>query len=229
MNIFSRFSQSILIIAFLLFFSSAPSFAAEWDIYYGIKGGIGFGGSIQQISLNEISPSDYPPLFTKQDRRGRFIALGYLAANFISPSNFGFEIETGYRMGGERVYDINDSRHSLRLHYLDLNIIGKYWVFGKLISAGFGVGFSYLLKPDMNGVQDYSNIGSFDITAIIKLSFNYWSIPNKLVAAAEISLFIGVIDILKNEARMNNVGVFFSFCFYLIHSTSGTSLGDFRY
>jgi hypothetical protein len=203
--------------------------AYSWDIFFGGKGGIGFGGAVLEVSLAELSPRDFSTSISRQDRRGRLVGFGVFDANFISPTNFGFEIEAGYRLGGERIYDINEKRHSLRLHYLDFSAIGNYWFFGKLISAGFGFTLSYLAKAEILDIDITYNFKRIDLSAIIRIGFNYWALSEKMVLSAELRFLMGLTNILNSEGKFNNVGIYFCFGIHFIHKTVGERIIDLRY
>ncbi len=202
---------------------------SKWDIYYGPKGALGYGGSMLEIGLNEISPNDFSMGITKQDKRGKFVFNAGFAANFIIRDNWGMEYELLYRRAGERVHDINGDSHSLNMHYIDLNMIGKYWLFGKLLAAGVGIGISYLPYAEIDGINVMYNMNKIDISAIIKMSFNYWAVSQNIVVSLELTLVAGFLNTLKNDGNLNNIAVFISFGIYYLHKTTGIQLSNFRY
>lgn len=213
-----------LILAFFL-----PKFLYSWDMYFGAKGGLGFGGAMLEVSLSDISPRDFSTTVSRQDRRGRLVALGVFDANFISPVNLGFEFELGYRLAGERIYDNNEKRHALKLHYIDFSAILKYWLFGKIISTGIGLTFSYLTKAEIIDFDVAYNFKAIDISSLIKINFNYWDISNKIILSTELRFIIGFNNIIKYGGKFNNIGIFFCFGIHFIHKSEGENLQEFRY
>ncbi len=201
----------------------------NWDIYYGVKGGLGYGGAMLEVGLIDISPNDYSYGTTKQDKRGKLVFHTGFGANFIIRDNWGMEYELLYRRAGERVHDVDGGKHSLNLHYIDLNAIGKYWLFGKLLSAGVGFVFSFLTYAEIDDHDIMYNVNRFDLSAIIKINFNYWALKERVLFSMEISIIAGVLNVLKNDANFNNIGVYISFGIYYLHKTVGVQLNNFRY
>ena len=207
----------------------------DWDIYYGPKIGIGFGGSLTDVSLSDLSTPTFGATQTGQNKKGLVIVQGGFAANFITPNNFGFEIETGYRLGGETIPDTATNQYRLRMHYIDLMVIGKYWFFGKLISAGLGVVGSVLLNSTLKGSGISENITAnlkrFDLSLIFRMSFNHWAVSKSLLVSLEISVLTGFIQQIKSpiSGRLFNVGVYASIGVFYLKQTKGINLRSFRY
>jgi len=220
----------IILILLVIVFSVNSGFAldTDWDIFFGPKFGIGLSGSMLDISINQVleeSKWENEP----SDRRGRLSFIGLASINFISPTNFGIEVEAGYRLGGDRLFDIFSTSHSLKLHYFDISLLGKYWLFGKIISAGLGVSFSVLCDASYDGDRVYNKFNKFDLSGILSFSFNYWATEQKIILSMEIRVLLGMINALSTSGRFNNVGIYVLFGIFYLGKSSGESIPEFRY
>jgi hypothetical protein len=226
-----------LLIIFTVIITSSALYAVpeNWDVYFGPKLGLGFGGTLTDVSLADLSPSTFGSTQTGPNRQGALIFQGAFAANFITPNNFGFELETGYRTGGETIPDASGNKYKLHLHYIDLAILGKYWFFGKLISAGLGVMGSVLLNAKLKGNGVSENITSgfrrFDFSLVFRMTYHYWAVSKKLLVAIEISILTGFVQQIEQTTtgRFYNVGIFASIGVFYLSKTKGINLRNFRY
>lgn len=218
-------TKTLIISIFILLLCSYSYGNDNWDIYFGGKFGIGFGGSITEVNIDQVDPDRCSVIATSDRSKGVLAYSFAVAINFISPNNFGLEAELGYRISGERILrDVY--QHTLRLHHIDLTVIGKYWLFGKLISVGIGTSLSFLVKSTFRGMDVGYNFRKVDLSIITNLGFNFWETKKSIIATAELSVKISFIDPLKGSGNFYNVGIYAVFGLFYLSTPGGVRLPE---